>query len=313
MRFCQALGKFPHVTGAAGTGAMRWLRESGKATVDRAGVPRGLGSGSGGISLARSPGVLDLDPLAPRTPRLPHQRLGAPQLAASIALHVSLVVVAALDRDHDGTWHRVPPGRTDHRRTSAACRVSRARGAADRRRRGWRRQSATGADPSRAGRRLGLDDPASAKRAVANGRPGDDGFRTCRRGHSSAAIDRARGEAAGLRPVRSDWTAGRRRDVRHVDRSGVRRRRRHRNRDRYWLGTWAGTRPRIGRRNRRRRLPPWRGSIRTAPDQRGQAEVHERGAPQQDSRHGGAGSRRLRRRMHVANPCRQISGPWRSR
>ena len=37
-----------------------------------------------------------LDPLAPRTPRLPHQRLGALQLAASLALHVSLVVVAAL-------------------------------------------------------------------------------------------------------------------------------------------------------------------------------------------------------------------------
>ncbi|HEU4889940.1 MAG TPA: energy transducer TonB, partial [Vicinamibacterales bacterium] len=40
--------------------------------------------------------MLHLDPLAPRTPRLPHQRLGALQLAASLALHVSLVVVAAL-------------------------------------------------------------------------------------------------------------------------------------------------------------------------------------------------------------------------
>ena len=41
--------------------------------------------------------MLHLDPLAPRTPRLPHRRLGAlTQLAASIALHVSLVVVAAL-------------------------------------------------------------------------------------------------------------------------------------------------------------------------------------------------------------------------
>ena len=115
--------------------------------------------------------MLDLDPLAPRTPRLPHQRLGAPQLAASIALHVSLVVVAASDRDHAGTWHRVPPGRTGHRRTSAACRVSRARGAAGGRRRRWRRQSATGADPSRAGRRLGLDHPSSAKRAAATAAP----------------------------------------------------------------------------------------------------------------------------------------------
>ena len=217
--------------------------------------------------------MLHLDPLAPRTPQLPHRRLGAlTQLAASIALHVSLVVLAALSRPRRHLASS-PPSRTDHRPTSAAYRVSRARAAADRRRRGWRRQSATGADPSRAGRRLGLDDPASAKRAVANGRPGDDRFRTCRRGPSSAPIDRARGEAAGLRPVRSDWTADRRRDVRHVDRSRVRRRRRHRHRDRYWLGTWAGTRPRIGRRNRRRRLPPWRGSIRTAPDQRGQAEV----------------------------------------
>jgi hypothetical protein len=41
--------------------------------------------------------VLDLDPLAPRTPRLPHRRLGAlTQLAASTALHMTLVVIAAL-------------------------------------------------------------------------------------------------------------------------------------------------------------------------------------------------------------------------
>ena len=52
--------------------------------------------GSLGISLARSLLVLHLDPLAPRTPRLPQQRLGALQLAASIALHVTLVGVAAL-------------------------------------------------------------------------------------------------------------------------------------------------------------------------------------------------------------------------
>ena len=41
--------------------------------------------------------MLDLDPLAPRTPRLPHRRLGAlTQLAASTALHMTLVVIAAL-------------------------------------------------------------------------------------------------------------------------------------------------------------------------------------------------------------------------
>ena len=79
------------------------------------------------------------------------------------------------DRDHVGTRHRRPaePDRPPTNKTAAMSCVSRARGAADRRRRGWRRKSATGADPSRAGRRLGLDDPASAKRAVANGRPSD--------------------------------------------------------------------------------------------------------------------------------------------
>jgi hypothetical protein len=41
--------------------------------------------------------VLHLDPLGPRTPRLPHRRLGAlSQLAASTALHLTLVVIAAL-------------------------------------------------------------------------------------------------------------------------------------------------------------------------------------------------------------------------
>ena len=41
--------------------------------------------------------MLHLDPLAPRTPRLPHRRLGAlTQLAASTALHVTLVVIAAV-------------------------------------------------------------------------------------------------------------------------------------------------------------------------------------------------------------------------
>ena len=41
--------------------------------------------------------MLHLDPLAPRTPRLPRKRWGASaQLAASIALHVALVVIAAV-------------------------------------------------------------------------------------------------------------------------------------------------------------------------------------------------------------------------
>ena len=41
--------------------------------------------------------MLHLDALAPRTPRLPHRRLGPlTQLAASTALHITLVVLAAL-------------------------------------------------------------------------------------------------------------------------------------------------------------------------------------------------------------------------
>jgi protein TonB len=50
-----------------------------------------------GTRFARSLVVLDLDPLAPRTPRLPHRRLDAlAQLAASTVLHMTLVVLAAL-------------------------------------------------------------------------------------------------------------------------------------------------------------------------------------------------------------------------
>ena len=56
-----------------------------------------LGPGPLGIRFARSLVVLDLDPLAPRTPRQPHRRLSAlTQLAASTALHVTLVVLAAV-------------------------------------------------------------------------------------------------------------------------------------------------------------------------------------------------------------------------
>jgi TonB family protein len=41
--------------------------------------------------------VLHLDPLAPRTPRLPHQRFEVPaQLAASMALHVTFVIAALI-------------------------------------------------------------------------------------------------------------------------------------------------------------------------------------------------------------------------
>ena len=40
--------------------------------------------------------MLHVDPLAPRTPRLPHQGLGAAHLAASTALHVTFAIIVAL-------------------------------------------------------------------------------------------------------------------------------------------------------------------------------------------------------------------------
>jgi len=51
---------------------------------------------SGGISFARSVVVLRIDPFAPRTPRLPHARLGPLQIAASTTLHVTVIVLAVL-------------------------------------------------------------------------------------------------------------------------------------------------------------------------------------------------------------------------
>ena len=60
----------------------------------------GLVEASDGVppvpGLRESPVVLHLDTLAPRTPRLPHRRLGPLQIAASMVLHVTIVVVATL-------------------------------------------------------------------------------------------------------------------------------------------------------------------------------------------------------------------------
>ena len=75
---------------------MRWPRESGGRLYIATSwlKPR---TKFPGIRFARSLVVLHLDPLAPRTPRLPHRRLGAlTQLAASTALHMTLVVIAAV-------------------------------------------------------------------------------------------------------------------------------------------------------------------------------------------------------------------------
>ena len=61
--------------------------------------------------------MLDLDPLAPRTPRLPNRRLGAlTQLMTSTALHITLVVIAALI---ETTLARgIDPGRPNRRSTN---------------------------------------------------------------------------------------------------------------------------------------------------------------------------------------------------
>ncbi len=255
--------------------------------------------------------MLDLDPLAPRTPRLPHRRLGAlTQLAASTALHMTLVVIAALiaTTSAPGIDVRRAERITDQQRPDVRHIVFLAPelprpgrgggGGGNQRPDPIRRAQGVGADTITL--RVRKEPPPTA--------PVTTAVRTCRRGRSSAPIDRARCEAAGLRPLRSDWTADWRRDVRHVDRSRVRGRRRHWKRDRYRLGTWPRIRPRIRRWNWRWRLPRWRGSIRTAPDQRSQAEVHERGAQKQNSRHGCAGSHRHSRRMRVANPYRPFAG-----
>jgi protein TonB len=59
---------------------------------------------SGGTCFARSVLVLHLDPLAPRTPRLPHGRLRPLQIAASTALHVTIVVIAILIKTTSASW-----------------------------------------------------------------------------------------------------------------------------------------------------------------------------------------------------------------
>ena len=202
--------------------------------------------------------MLHLDPLAPRTPRLPHRRLGAlTQLTASIALHVTVVVIAASIATTsapviEARAGRIRPPTSDIRHiVFLASEVPRigggGGGGGNRQPEPIRRAQGVGSDSMTLRVRKGPS-PTAAPVTTASA--------PSRRGRSSAPIDRARGEAAGLRPLRADWIADRRRDVRHVDRSRIRRRRRHRNRDRHWPGTRARPRARIGRRNRRWRLPP---------------------------------------------------------
>ena len=122
--------------------------------------------------------VLHLDPLAPRTPRLPHRRLGGLQLAAAFALHVSAVLVAALIEN-------TPPSGIDARRvgptTDQHLVFSPAGVAVEGQWRGWRRQSATGSHPARAGRRLGHNHSTRVPKGRPPRIPRRDSFRTCRR------------------------------------------------------------------------------------------------------------------------------------
>ena len=266
--------------------------------------------------------VLHLDPLAPRTPRLPHRRLGAlTQLAASTALHVTFVLIAALIATTSA------PGID----------VRRAEPIADQQDQDVRLvflvpelpPTAGGGggggnqrpEPIRRAQGVGADTITLRVRttAVATG-PSDDSFRTCRRGRSVDPIDRPRCKAAGFRLFRSDRIASRRRVVRPVDRPRIRGRRRHRKRDRHRSGTWPRTGPRIRRRNWRWRLPRRRGSLRTATDQGSQT----RSTRAKRSSNKVQGTVLLEaivtaRRMRVADPCRPFAGrqgasikkPWR--
>ena len=133
----EASGKFPHVRprwrGAVGAADGRENRAGRLVDCDE--LAEGLGPRVlRGIRFARSLVVLHLDPLAPRTPRLPHRRLGAlTQLAASTALHVTLVVIAALieTTSAPGIDVRRAEPITDQQDRRSASRVSRARAAAD--------------------------------------------------------------------------------------------------------------------------------------------------------------------------------------
>ena len=151
-------------------------------------------------------------------------------------------------------------------------------------RRGWRgrgrRQPANRSDPSRGRRGPRRDDDANDPAAASSCLIGD--------GRRSAASDRARCEADVLRHHRSARTAGRRRLIRHVDRVGIRGR--CRNGFRHWAGFGRGTwhRPGIGRRIRRRSVPPWRRSRPPAGAPVDHSTLHERRDGTADSRVGPA-------------------------
>ena len=224
--------------------------------------------GSLGISLARSLLVLHLDELAPRTPQLPHRRLGAlTPLTTSAALHVALVVVAVLIRTTPPLANEsvrgpgpIPEQQVRHlvflapqlrrgggggggvissRRPSVAPRAS--------------ARTRSPCEPKGAAANVPVTTaPRSPPRTVLRSR------RSCLR------------RTRWLQAFRADRIAGWRHDVRHVDRSRVRGRR-GQGPGPVSVRAMARDRPRNRRWNRRRRVPPWRGSIHPAPDQRNKA------------------------------------------
>jgi hypothetical protein len=260
--------------------------------------------------------VCELSRRAPSRPaRALHAAVAAPALLCPDPAHgIDCAACEPCPRrscdGHIGARCRHSPHRTDRATTSgASCVYCASTSAHRRRRRGWG-ESAIGADSSRAGRRLGYDDGARAKNA---GGTGSDDCGTCRPESSFTPVDCARSEAAIPWAIRSGRTAHRRRSVRFVARSRVRRRCRYRYRNRCGAGTGPRTWPRIRRRNWRRRLSRWRDRLHAAAAQGSQAEVHERGALEQNSGHGRPGSCCHSRRMHVPNPRRSLSGRSRPR
>ena len=293
-----------------GEEAVSWPREP----QNRCGFGRGgdaCGTTLPGIRFASCLVVLHLDPLAPRTPRLPRRRFSAlTQLTASIALHVGLVVVAA-------SIATSAPG-VDTRRTApiaeqpagplvfvapAMPRTSGGGGG------GGNRQSA----PIRRAQGVGSDaitlrvrkDPAAPVPTTTASTPPVESIPSL----PSMMLD-AKPLSLGLFDQVGLPTGGVLSG--YVARSRVRRRCRFRHRDRCGVGTGPGTWPWIGRRNWRRRLSRWRDRLHAAAAQGGQTQVHQRGALEQNSGHGHPGSRGHSRRMHVPDPRRSLprrSGP----
>ena len=163
------------------------------------------------------------------------------------------------------------------------------------RRRGgeWRRQPATGSNPSCAGHRRGHDRPPGPKRAAANGRsrrrlPPPSVRRYSFAAHRSCCRAK-RWPSAFLITLDCRTVGGS--DGRCLQAgpgSGWRRSAPSNQRTRYRLGTRVGTRPRVWRRNRRRRCYRPGGAVTgPTPDQRStRPSPRAKRSKRHNSRHG---------------------------